>query len=277
MQLLRHHWVPDHLHNPVTLGVVVAAFAGADLLRPEAGLFAATVLGMGLANQSSVPVRHITAFGESLGLLIVASLFVVLGAAVDADRMAELALPSVGIIAVRVLVARPAAVWASTIGSDLLRGDRRFLAAMAPRGIVAAAIASIFALELAEQGRPSEVLVPVTFTVILGTVVIYGLGAGPAARWFRVERGPAQTVALVGPQPWALQLAEALISSHVEVMLITTDEDEIVAAAERSIRTFNVRVDSEEFDEAVDFSGISKAIALSGSEELNTLWTERLA
>ena len=113
--------------------------------------------------------------------------------------------------------------------------------------------------------------------MIMGTVAIYGLGAAPAARWFRVVRGPAQTVVLVDPRPWALRLAEALISADVEVMLVTTDEERIAAAAERSIRTFDVRVDSEEFEDAMDSAGIAKAVVLSGSDEMNTLWTARLA
>ena len=77
-------------------------------------------------------------------------------------------------------------MFVSTHGTDLTLRERTFLAFLAPRGIVAASVASVFALKLSSLSQQSAAqaaaLVPVTFFVILGTVSIYGLLAGPLAR-----------------------------------------------------------------------------------------------
>ena len=87
--LFNRHLVPDNLHNPFTLAMVVAAFAGADLVQAEAGLFATTVMGVALANQHWAPIAHIREFEENLGSLILAGLFIVLGARIDLDQLVD--------------------------------------------------------------------------------------------------------------------------------------------------------------------------------------------
>jgi NhaP-type Na+/H+ or K+/H+ antiporter len=80
---IRSFRIPDHLQNPVALLFAVAAFTLADQLHGEAGLFATTTLGFVLGNQRMVPASHIAEFQEELGPLLLASLFVILGANID--------------------------------------------------------------------------------------------------------------------------------------------------------------------------------------------------
>ena len=55
--------------------------------------------------------------------------------------------------------------------------------ALAPRGIVAAASASVFALELEDHGiEGGDTLISLTFIVIIGAGLFYGLGAGPIGK-----------------------------------------------------------------------------------------------
>ena len=49
---------------------------------------------------------------------------------------------------------------------------------MAPRGIVAASTASVFALQFEDAGEPFPQLVPVVFGVVLATAIVYGV-TGP--------------------------------------------------------------------------------------------------
>ena len=108
-------------------------------------------------------------------------------------------------------VVRPLAVWVSTRGSSLSREEKLFLAWMCPRGIVAAAVASVFGLALQERGvEGANVLVPLTFAVIVGTVVVYGLTAGPFARKLGLAIPNPQGLLLVGAHGWAREIAAAL-------------------------------------------------------------------
>ena len=93
----------------------------------------------------------------------------------------------------------------------LLPGERLFLAWMAPRGIVAAAVAPVFALNLIAAGDAGGArLVPATYFVILGTGVLYGLSAAPLARRLGLAQPCPQGVLFAGANGWARALGAAL-------------------------------------------------------------------
>lgn len=273
--LFHRHWVSDELHNPFTLAMVAAAFAGANLVRPEAGLFAATAMGVAMANQRFVPTSHIRDFEEDLGTLLIAVLFVVLGARVQLDLVGEWAPAALGLLAVLILVARPATVLVSTLGGGLSWRERAYLCFMAPRGIVAAAVSALFALQLERAGQPVEALVPVTFVVIVGTVVFYGLAARPAAVRLRVARPDRRGVAFIGGPPWALRLGEALSGVDVPVIVATRDPIEAAEAAAHGLFTYTKRLDADDLGLAFDSVGVAVVIAASRVEEANAYGVNR--
>ena len=74
------------------------------------------------------------------------------------------------------LLARPLCIAVSTAGSQLSWRARALLAWVAPRGIVAAAVGSVFAVSLEGAGvADAEKLVPLVFAVIIATVVVQSL------------------------------------------------------------------------------------------------------
>jgi NhaP-type Na+/H+ or K+/H+ antiporter len=167
----------------VTLMVVVAAVVGPDLVRADAGLVAATVMGVIMAQQRLVDVSRILVFEEELVQLLIGVLFILLAASVSAESLARVLLSSLGLIAVLVVIVRPLIVVLATWRSTLSWRERALAAFIAPRGIVAAATASAFGLLLARDGIPQATkILPVVFVVIFGTVVLYGLASAPVAR-----------------------------------------------------------------------------------------------
>ena len=115
-----------------------------------------------------------------------------MGARLDFSQLEAVGINVFAFIAVLMLVARPLTVFVSTHGSGLTTREKLFISWMAPRGIVAAAVASIFSLELIDHGQSeAAVLVPLTFSVIIVTVAIYGLTAGSlATRFGIVQKNP---------------------------------------------------------------------------------------
>ena len=79
--LIQHRLIPDYLHSAVTLVVVIAAFAVANHLHDETGLFTVTVMGIVMAHQRNIIIRHIIEFKETLGVLLISSLFILLSPA----------------------------------------------------------------------------------------------------------------------------------------------------------------------------------------------------
>jgi NhaP-type Na+/H+ or K+/H+ antiporter len=269
--LLSRHWVPDNLHNAFTLAVVVAAFAGANVVRPEAGLFATTVLGVALANQDRAPMGHIRGFEEDLGQLILGGLFIVLAASIDLDAVVDHLPGALALSALLIFVARPAAVYLSTAGTRLRWSERAYLMCVSPRGIVAATVSALFALELEEFGEPVEALVPVTYTVIVVTVVFSAIAARLGADRFRVGRPPARGVAIVGGPDWALELASWLAERDVPTLIVTNDPLEEREAITRGLLSYTGRLDSEDLELALDSVGIDKVLAVSRLPVLNSM------
>jgi NhaP-type Na+/H+ or K+/H+ antiporter len=234
---LRRLLVPDELEVAVALAVVVGTYAAAEAVRPEAGLFATTTLGVALANQRIVPVRQLRSFGEPIVVLLIGTLFIVLAARVEAGPLVDHLPEALGLAAVLVLVVRPLVVGLCTWRHPLTIGQRAFLACLAPRGVVAAATAALFTLRLEQIGQASSVLVPAVFAVIIVLAVVYGLGAVPAARWLGVALPHPTGALVVSGHRWALGLAGELARHGVPTVLVARGRSDL---GERSDLPFAV-------------------------------------
>lgn len=270
---LQRFWIPDHLQNPVTLTLVVGLFVLSNLLQHESGLLTVTVMGIVLANHGKVDLHPVLHFKENLRVLLISLLFILLAARIDPSELGDLRLERLGLfLGVLILAIRPAAAWAATLKSKFNFRERAFLAAMAPRGVVAAAVASIFALRLAETGYArAEQLVPVTFLVIVGTVAVYGLGAGPVARWLKVSQPNPQGALLVGANPIGRALAKALHEEGLPVLVVDTNREHLAEVRMAGIPTYYGNILSEAAMEEIDFTGLGRLLAVTPSNEVNFL------
>ena len=230
---------------------------------------ATTVLGLVLANQRVVPSERIAEFSEDIGHVVLGTLFVTLGALVDLDAVRDVLPRALPLVLLLVFVVRPLSVWLSTVGSDIARNDRLYLAAMAPRGIVAAAVATVFAnTYLEETGTPLPQLVPIVFTVVIGTVIIYGLLAVPLARWFRVAKPAPTGIAIVSNQDAAVELADRLAAADTQVMLITTSHMTRRSALGRGLLTYDGALEDEQLELALDGLGMGQAVLFTDDVNL---------
>lgn len=276
LAVLRRHLIADQLHVPVTLAAVIGAYALSNALRPEAGLIAVTLLGMAFANQRSVPASHINEFNENLGSTVLGVLFIVLGARVQIDDVLEYLPVSLVLSLVLIVIARPLTILASTIGTEVHGRDRWFLMSLAPRGVVAAAVASLFGLELAHHDTDPGPLVPVVFTVVMITVAIAGTTARFWAHRFRVAQPTPKGVAIIGGGKFGFELADALGRLNVPTLHVGLSEDEGFQAAERGQLSYMGRLDTGDFDQTVQGVGIASAVALSGTDHLDAYVTQRI-
>lgn len=272
--MLRRRLIPDYLQNPIALMVVVAVFAISDLLQHESGLLATTLMGIFMANQRYVSVRRIIEFKEDLRVLLISVLFIVLTARLELDALASLGLGSFLFLAFLIVVVRPAAVWISTLGTGLSVKERGFLAWLAPRGIVAAAVATIFAFRLEDRGLFPEFtdqIVSVVFLVIAGTVAIYGLTLPPLARWLGLAHPNPQGVLILGAQRWAQQIAKVLHDNDFKVLLIDFNPGNIRQAQREGLPAKRANILSESIVDELDLSGIGRLMALTPNDEVNSL------
>jgi len=218
--LLRRLRLGEVLGTTAQLATVIGVAAVCDVAREDAGLLAAIFMGLALANRRGFDIPARRPFFETLVQLIIGVLFISISATVTPHSLRHLLLPTLALVAVLVLVARPIAAFAATAGTDLRKGERAFIGWMAPRGIVAAATASTFAAGLVAKGVGGAArILPVTFVVIVATVTLYGLTAGPAARRLRVGRPSGTRPLLVGGDAWVIDLGLALRSAGLDVLM----------------------------------------------------------
>jgi len=270
--LLRRHLVPWYLRNVVALAFVLASFAVANQFAHEAGLLAVTVMGMALTNMRQVNVDDIFDFKESLTLLLVAVLFIVLAARLDfADfRQLNWGLP-LFLIAV-MFVIRPMAVFGSTFLSKLTLREKLLVSWISPRGIVAASVASLFALDLQQRGiAGAEQVVPVTFSVIIATVVLQSATAGRLANRLGLANPDPRDVIIVGAGEPNRAFARKLKSAGYGILFSDTDWAEVRKARMAGFDAYFGRIVSDHAEVHLDYGGIGYLFGMSPQRDQNTL------
>ena len=229
--LMRRDVVPRGLENILALSTAMMLYEISDGLMPESGITAAIAAGMVLGNGRSHALPEIVAFKEQLTVLLIATLFVLLAADIRVADVLALGMPGVYTVVALMFVVRPITVFACTTGANLGLREKLFLAWLAPRGIVAAAVSSLFAMELAHAGIAGGVeLRALVFLVIAVTVTVQGLSGGQVARLLGVRRAKNSGHIILGANALARHLATRLGVGGEEVILVDSNADECRAA-----------------------------------------------
>lgn len=271
--LLKRRWLPSHLTNLSALAFVFTAFAVAGALAPESGLLAATLMGMIVGNLSVPNISSLLDFKQDLTLLSMGLLFIILAADINGPDLLRVLTPeSLLLLALLIVVVRPAGVLLSTLGSQLPLRERLFLSWTAPRGIVAAAIASLFTSKLTAAGfAGAETLAPLVFLVIVGTVLLSSLTARPAARLLRVSEPDARGYLILGAHAFARKVATMLQDRGLQVLLADTNWVNIATARRQGFDTYYGNLLSDSSDDDINLSGIGRLLALTENDEANAL------
>lgn len=270
--LLRHHLLPHYLINTAVLTLMLGVFVASNLLQEESGLLTVTILGIVLANMDDVDIAEIIEFKETLTVLLISGLFILLAARLDSAALLSLGWEGLALLGVVMFIARPLSVWCCGIGTSLTGPDKWFLSWMAPRGIVAAAVSSLFAIKLESLGvKGAELIVPLVFLIIIGTVVIQSLTARPWARFLGVNAGKAQGLLIFGAASFSRQLAKMLIAKNVTVTLADNNWNNIKLARMDNIPVYFGNPISEHATNYLDTKGIGRLLVLSPYRQLNPL------
>lgn len=271
-KLIKKNFVPDFLRNVFVLAFVLVLFTVSNHLSHESGLLTVTILGVALANWKNFPKDNILEFKESLTLLLISVLFIVLAARVNLNQLKAVGWHGLTLLAVAMFIARPLAIWISAIGSDLTSNEKLMISWIGPRGIVAAAISSLFAIRLHDSGIEGvELLVPLVFTIIIGTVVIQGLGAKTVANLLGVRKIADTGVLVVGANPVALMVAKSLQDAEIDVLVASSRYYDIARARMLGLNTYYGSPVSTHADTHLDLIGLGYLFAMSKDKEKNVL------
>jgi len=265
-------WIKDtELRSITTLAAVWGMFLLANHASAQAGLLAVLVAGAVLQREKLPDMQRLRHFKGSLSMLLVSVLFVLLAADLDLAVLADNLGAGVLIFLALACIARPLTILFSTLGSGLTTPQRKYLACMAPRGMVAAAVTAMFTLILKDKGMPGgELLESLVYTIIILSVLTYGILAAPLSRWLNVEGSGERSVLIVGGGQIGAELGRTL-SEDREVRFLDMNA-EVVNTLQRS-GYMAVRGNALDplFMEIVRAEEVGAIVAMTGSSDHNLL------
>ena len=271
-QILRRRLLPEYLQPFAVLTLVLGVFAVSNALESESGLLAVTVMGMWLANAKDVKIQNILHFKENLTILLISGLFLMLSARMELADFATLGVAAALLFAAIQLFSRPIAIFIATIGSSLSVKEKLFIAWVAPRGIVAASISSLFAIKLVEAGvEGASLLVPLTFMVIVGTVVLQSITARPLANTLSLSEPSPKGFLIVGANDVGRTLATALQKYGYRIIITDSNWEYIRKARMQGLETYYGNPISSHAAEYLDLIGIGNLIAVTPDKHFNVV------
>ncbi len=275
--LLQKNRVPSYLHNVVALGLVIFAFTFAEMIAHEAGLMSTTCMGIILANVRMREFKKILSFKEEVSIILVSVLFILLSSRIDVVQIEKLGWESLILFAIVIFLIRPLIVWMSTRGSNLTWQEVVFMSWVGPKGIVAAAVASLFALQLTTQdggtinAEQAELILPLTFLIIVGTVVVQGSTAKPLASWLKVLREEPRGYLIAGANENSRFIGKFLKDQGVQVLLADSSKANVREAQRQGFNVFEGNILSDTVFDDIDLTSIGKLLAMTSSNEVNSL------
>lgn len=282
--LLRKNRIAFYLRNVVALAIVILAFSLSEMIIHESGLIVVTVMGIILANLKLEELKNVFSFKEDISLILVSVLFILLSSRIDMAQISKLGVESLLLFLVVTMLIRPLSVFVSTFKSDLSFKEKIFISWIGPRGIVAAAVASLFSLELLSDPRSeelsgealvymqdAEMLLPLVFLIIVGTVVIQGSSAKLMAKLLKVEREDPQGVLFIGAHEAARYIAKNLVLHKIPVLLADTSTTNLAESRAMGLQVIDGNILRDYAIEDLELSNLGKLFATTPNTEVNSL------
>lgn len=270
--LYRRGVVAVHLKAPILIVLVLVAYWGSNLIVHEAGLLSVTLMGMVIGNMKLVEREALQRFKENLTVILVSVLFILIPAQLGPQHLALIDLRDVLFVGVLMVLVRPLSILLATIGASVGGQDRKLLAWIAPRGIVAAATAGLFGPALVQAGySDAERLLPIVFLVIMVTVVAHGFTIGPLARRLELATPASNGLLIVGASAFALALAEVLRKLDLSVRISDGVWAHLKAPRMAGVPTNYGEILSDESEHSLNVQDLSHLLCATENDFYNAL------
>lgn len=274
--LKQANFLSEDLKNLVVLAGVWGLFVLSQTIRSESGLMATVVAGIVVKASSLPEERLLKRFKGQLTVLCVSVLFVLLAADLSIDSVFALGWGSLLSVLALMLIVRPLSVTFCTWNSGLNWRQKVFLAWIAPKGIVSASVASLFAILLTDKGiNGGDAIKALVFLTIMMTVFLQGLTARLVANWLQITSHEATGAVIVGCNDLGRLLARLFKEAGESVVLIDTDREACRKAEAEGLSVFQSSgLDSEVLTEA-GINSMGTFIALTNNGEVNLVLAQR--
>ncbi len=273
----RKRLVPEDMVNVFSLAAAVLIFGLTESILSEAGLLAVTVAGLVLGWKKPVRLEEIREFKAEITDLVIGTIFILLAARLNLDQFATFGYQGALVVAIVMFVVRPVNIWISSWGLDLSFRERLFLSWVAPRGIVAGSMASLFVLsgKLDAVGPDPLFIETFVYSVIVATIIIQGFSAGYMARLLGLYKPQRSGWVIVGAHSFGREIARFIkAKTDRTVVLIDTNASAIDRALASGLDAMVADARNPEIrdsDDFICFQDVGNILSLTDNEDLNTL------
>lgn len=270
--LFQNGHVPEFLKAPFVLTVVIAASSATNQVLEEAGLLTVTVLGVVLANSRISSLNEMKRFKETVTIILVSAVFILLTASLNLETLRSFGPQVLGFVLAILFIVRPLAIWLATINTGTTWQERTLVAIIAPRGIVAVAIAGLFGSTLVEQGiEDGDKIIVFTFAVVASTIVLHGFGLPLLAKILKLRSTIRPGVMMVGSTSFTVGLAEKLGEEGIPCLITDQNWHRLKKAKSKGIETFYGDVLSEHAHHNINISNWKHLVAATDNDAYNAL------
>ncbi|MGH1365042.1 MAG: cation:proton antiporter [Calditrichia bacterium] len=280
---LGRKWVPEAQTNTFVLASAIALFGLSDLIMHEAGILTVVIAGLVIGWKRTTPqLKSLITFKSELTEIAIGFLFILLAANLELANFVKLGWKGLIMLGGVLLLVRPLSIFASAVGTDMPVKDRMFLSWIAPRGIIAGSMASLFALQLKSAGQEEAAFLEAfTFSVIASTILVQGLSGNFVAKLLRVNAKEKRGWLIVGAHLFARRISSFIAKvTQSPVLLIDTDLDTIAEAQSEGFKVVNGSALTVEELPPEFTATIGNVLALTDNKALNQLvcdrWSEHI-
>ncbi len=220
--IIRKRWITGELRNLTVLSLLLLAYLAAESQAEQSGILAAVVMGLTVSASELPDLNSLKAFKGQLTTLVISVLFILLAGQLDVTAVEKLGWGGLAVVIGLILIVRPLSVFASVWGRQLDFRARLILALTSPRGIVAAAVASLSARHLFELGIPgTETLEGLVYLTILVTGA-WATAMALLLPWLLgYTRDPARRrIVLLGANGLSEAVAQALKETRRSIVVV---------------------------------------------------------
>lgn len=270
--LLKKEWIPHYLLTIFTLAYVLLIFVGSNQIVHDSGLLTVVVAGTVLGNIDVPHIKEIEYFKESLSILLISILFILIAANVDMkDLQFLMNWRPMLLLAAVILFVRPISVFISTMNSSLTTNEKLFISWVGPRGIVAAGIASLLGMKLVSKGDypGAELITPLVFMIVLGTVLLNATTAGLVAKWLKVLLEKSNGVLIIGAHKSARLIGKYLTDAGKNVVLIDNNKGNISLAKGMGVRAYQANIYNDDLESNIELADVGYLMAMTSNLDVN--------
>ena len=280
---VKRKFVPEDVINAFAIGCAIFIFGLSEMFVSESGLLSVSVAGLVFGFRKPTQLKAIRKFKAEIIDLLISAIFILLSARLSFDQFQEFGLNGIIVVAIVIFLVRPISILACSVGLDFSWREKALLSWIAPRGIVAASMASLFSLLLEREAIVSNPRFVETFTysIIVATIVLQGFTAGPVAKFLGLRRSKPSGWMIVGAHALGREIA-GFIKEHARVRVVLVDTNKQAVSEARSAGFKAVEWDATDLSlqHLEELDGVGNLLALTDNEHLNLrlceLWCETI-